>query len=215
MSPASNATSNAKPRLWRRLLRLFFRSVERLLAVVGLSFLIYHFFFHYSCITSNSMKPTLQGTSFDNGDQVLTERVSYWFREPRRWEVLTIRRNDGLVVMKRLVALPGEKLQVLPDGMVVINGQEVAPPPELDFLEYIPVVNIFDRKVFDCKDGYYVLGDYTLDSDDSRYNGTISREEILGRAWIILGPEGRRRWITPEGLSGQAARSPSMKRVED
>lgn len=196
------SAGNVKPKLWRRMLRYVFRLVERLLAVVGLSFLVYQFCFHYSYVTSNSMKPTLQGTSFDTGDQVLTERVTYWFRDPRRWEVLTIRRNDGLVVMKRLVALPGEKLQVLRDGTVVINGKEVAPPPELDFLEYIPVVNIFDGKVFDCQDGYYVLGDYTLDSDDSRYNGTISREEILGRAWIILGPEGRRRWITPAGLSG-------------
>ena len=186
----------------RRCLRVVVRSFEHVLATAGFVLIVYHLCFHYSCITSYSMKPTLQGTSLDNGDRILTERISYWFREPRRWEIMTLRRSDGLVVMKRVVALPGEELQVLRGGEVIINGSQVRPPPELAFLKYVPVANLMSGKVFKCEDGYFVLGDYALDSDDSRFNGTIGRDEIIGRAWVILGPKGRRGWVTPNIVSG-------------
>ena len=42
--------------------------------------------------------PALKGSSVDDGDRVLTERVTYWFRGPRRWEVATIRRADGVQI---------------------------------------------------------------------------------------------------------------------
>ncbi len=99
--------------------------------------------------------------------------------------------------MKRVVGLPGEQLQVLRDGQLVIDGREVNPPAELSFLRYLPVANIFGDKVFDCQDGYYVLGDEAMDSDDSRYNGTVSLEEIIGRTWLIMGPADRRGFVNP------------------
>lgn len=192
-------TSNEQPRNHRvvRLLWWLPRQIEHCLALAGLAFIVYFFCFQYSRIVSDSMKPTLQGTNLENGDHVLTERVTYRFRRPTRWEVATILRDDGVEVMKRVVGLPGEKLQILRGGTVVIDGEEVQPPPGLDFLDYIPVANVHNDQVVDCEDGYYVLGDYVLDSDDSRYNGTISDEEIVGRAWVILGPRERRGFINP------------------
>lgn len=174
------------------------RKVERCFALIGLACVVYLSGFHYSCVVSESMRPTLQGTNLSNGDRVLTEKVSYFLREPRRWEVLTIRREcDGLEVMKRLVGLPGEELQVLRDGKLVINGTEVNPPSSLRHLKYLPVANIHGDKVFDCQEGYYVLGDESMDSDDSRFNGTVSKAEIIGRTWLIVGPEDRRGWVNP------------------
>ncbi len=83
-------------------LRWTWRQVERCLALIGAACLVYMAGFHYSCVVSHSMRPTLQGTSVTNGDRVLTEKISFYFRDPRRWEVLTIRReSDGLEVMKR------------------------------------------------------------------------------------------------------------------
>ena len=37
----------------------------------------------------------------------------------------------------------------------------------------------------------------TMDSDDSRYHGSISRAEIVGRAWLILAPADRRGLVNP------------------
>lgn len=176
--------------LW---VRWGFRRVERCLALTGFLCIVYLLGFHYSSVVSTSMRPTLHGTSASEGDRIISEKFSYYFREPRRWEVLTIRReSDGLEVMKRVVGLPGEQLQILRDGQLVINGQEVDPPQSLSFLKYLPVANVHGDKVFDCGDGYYVLGDESMDSDDSRFNGTISREEIVGRTWLIINPPERR-----------------------
>src|SRR5262249_14016866 len=141
----------------------------------------YHCCFYVSRNTSWSMAPTIQGTSWENGDWILTERVSYRFREPRRWEVMTIRREDGTLVMKRVVGLPGERIEILRGGQVLINSEPLLPPPSLSFLKYLACGNVHVGKVCECRDGYYVLGDNSKDSDDSRFNGPVRREDIVGR----------------------------------
>ena len=133
--------------------------------------LVYFGCFGYSRITSGSMAPTLQGEDWEGGDRVLTEKVSYWFRKPRRWEVMAVRAEDGKQIMKRVVGLPGEKIQMLRYGRVVIDGQRVRPPKELDFLDYLACGNLCAEQAVECGDGYYVLGDDSRDSDDSRFNG--------------------------------------------
>ena len=51
----------------------------------------------------------------DVGDWVLTERVAYRLRAPRRFELVAYRTPDGIQVMKRVAALPGliERLKTL------------------------------------------------------------------------------------------------------
>jgi signal peptidase I len=181
----------------RRVLRWLLRQAGRVLAVVGLAALVYWTCFDYSCIVSESMKPTLRGTDGLDGDRVLTERVTYWFRQPRRWEVVTIRGADGGEIMKRVVGLPGEKVQMLIGGKILINGREVERPPALEFLHYLAVGNIQGRQTVDCGRGFYVLGDNSLDSDDSRFNGPVPRQAIVGRAWLIVWPGSHRGWVNP------------------
>src|SRR5512140_1934777 len=103
------ATEN--PKIRRRWGRWLLRQFEHCLAMFGLGTLVYLGCFELVRMTSDSMAPTLQGTSWDNGDWVLSERVSGWFRNPRRWEVIALRNPGGVKVMKRVVGLPGEKVQ--------------------------------------------------------------------------------------------------------
>jgi signal peptidase I len=177
---------------WRRRL---FRFAERSLAVFGLVVLIFITCFHYSRMTSGSMEPTLWGENWKKGDQVLSERVTYWFRKPHRWEIVLFRNSDGMFVMKRVVGLPGETVQILRGGKVVINGQPIEPPEHLRFLKYLPYGNVIADQVVRCNEGYYVLGDDSRDSDDSRFHGALPGTEIIGRPWIILGPAARRGFV--------------------
>ncbi|MGD9649044.1 MAG: S26 family signal peptidase [Pirellulales bacterium] len=48
-----------------------------------------------------------------------------------------------------------------------------------------------EGKPFACGDGYYVLGDDSKDSDDSRFNGPVPTDDVLGRPWLILWPRDR------------------------
>jgi len=106
----------------RRPIRWLLRQAERFLAVIGLASILYLGCFDYSRIVSESMRPTLQGSNWDEGDRVVTEKVSYRFRRPRRWEVITIRADHGGQIMKRVVGLPGERVRMLRGGAILIDG---------------------------------------------------------------------------------------------
>ena len=105
-----------KPR--RRPVRWLLRQVEHGLALVGLGTLVHFTCFNLSRIASDSMAPTLRGHDRRTGDLVLTERVSLRFRQPRRWEVIAFQMEDGTQVMKRVVGLPGERVEPRRGGRI-------------------------------------------------------------------------------------------------
>lgn len=174
-----------------RFFRDRWRWAERALAILGLAAVIYHSCFHMARVTSPSMHPTLQGTSWSNGDTVLAERVTMRFRRPRRWEVIALRSPEFGTVMKRVVGLPGERVQMRRGGRLFINGELHAPPPSLAFLKYFPFGNLTQDRIVECGDGYFVLGDDSQDSDDSRFNGPVSPAQVVGHAWLIVAPRSR------------------------
>ena len=54
-----------------------------------------------------------------------------------------------------------------------------------------------DGKTVECGDGYFVLGDYSLDWDDSRFNGPVPPGDVIGRPWVILAPASHRGFVNP------------------
>ena len=193
--PARRAAVDLRRR--RQGWRVVLRYLEHAFAVVGILVTVYYFGFRYSVIVSESMSPTLQGSSAADGDRVITERCSYYLRDPRRWEVVTIVGEDGGEIMKRVVGLPGEQIQMLHGGQLLIDGRPVRPPPALDFLKYVAYGNLHADNRVPCGDEYFVLGDESLDSDDSRFQGTVPRQRIIGRPWLVVAPSGRRGWVQP------------------
>jgi signal peptidase I len=157
---------------------------------------IYHVGFELSQIVSPSMAPTLRGDGSMNGDWVLSERVTYWFRGPGRWEVIALMNKEGVLIMKRVVGLPGERVSLV-DGEVRVNGQAVKRPASIAGIKYHAFGNVHNGHEVDCGNGYFVLGDDSKDSYDSRYEGPFEAWRLRGRAWVIVGPSGRRGWINP------------------
>jgi signal peptidase I len=174
-----------------RLVRCLLRWGEHALALIGALVLLYCLGFDASVVISKSMSPTLQGDSFETGDWVLTEKVSYWFREPRRWEVVTFRQKDGTQVMKRVGGLPGEVVS-LDDGKLVIDTRAQSFPESLDSLHYYSFAALYKGRSVTCEpEHYFVFGDYSRDSMDSRYEGTVPKDRIRGRAWLRIWPPNR------------------------
>ncbi len=99
-------------------------------------------------IPTGSMEPTLRGDPrFFRGDRVLvnkwlygpripftTYRLSKW-SAPERWDIVVFRAVDPEaahpILIKRVVGLPGEHVQIR-DGNIEVAGQVVTPPPPLD-----------------------------------------------------------------------------------
>lgn len=189
-----NAASVPPRRRWTARVRAVGRWIERGLAVFGGLVALYWLTLDYTVIISRSMSPTLEGTNVDHGDRVITEKITRWYRRPRRWEVITFISNDGQKVMKRVAGLPGENIQMRNTGQLLIDGREIHCPPSLD-IKYIRFGNLIEGKPVPCGDGYYVLGDDLKDSDDSRFNGPVPARRIMGRAWLIVWPWKRAGWI--------------------
>lgn len=160
---------------------------EHVLASVGLLFVIYHAGFELIVMTSDSMTPTLQGTNYQNGDRILLERVTSWFRAPRRWEIYHYFDPVGTPVTKRIVGLPGERVS-LHKGAIYINGNELVRPAELNQVKYLAYGNLAANREVNCKDGYYMLGDASIDSYDSRFTGIISGDQFRGRVLCVVAP---------------------------
>jgi signal peptidase I len=171
-------------------LRRFLRGLERLLATVGLCFILHQGLFQVSVIVSPSMSPALRGDSYATGDRVLMEKVSGWMRDPRRWEIWFFINAEGVSVAKRIVGLPGEKISIK-DGKIFINGREAVPPADFTPPKYYAFGSLADGREADAGSGYYTLGDDSKDSNDSRFLGPVARAELRGRAWLILWPPAR------------------------
>ncbi len=191
----NNPNSNSPPRYPSAVRRWSRRLVKTLwhgLAVVGLGAVIYLFGFDVVRVTSGSMSPTLVGDDWKSGDTVLIEKFTYRFREPRRWEVMAFRANDGARIMKRVIGLPGETVRLDREGEIFIDGRLEPRPDDLADIRYVPYGNLTGGATVECQGGYYVLGDDSRDSEDSRFEGSIPPSQIIGRAWWILAPAARR-----------------------
>jgi signal peptidase I len=111
--------------------------------------------------------PLLQGPF--SGDRFCVAK----FISPNRWDIVAFRRPDdpSVTSLQRVVGLPGERVEIR-DGDVWIDGQIATKLPELEGLKYLAnPLNERDTTfgpVPLAADEYFVLGDFSLYSLDSR-----------------------------------------------
>jgi signal peptidase I len=124
-----------------------------------------------------SMQPNLYV-----GYRVMTEKVSYRFHEPDRGDIVIVEQEGQAVdLVKRIVALPGEIIEVRA-GHVWLNGEKLSEPyvKELGGPSYGPS-RIPDGTVF-------ILGDNRRLSHDSRAFGPVSLDAVNRRVIFIYWP---------------------------
>jgi signal peptidase I len=75
-----------------------------------------------------------------NGDRVLVLKCQYQFAEPKRWDVIVFKdpADPSSNVIKRLVGLPGETIEII-DGDIYIDGRITRKPDKLQRELWIPV----------------------------------------------------------------------------
>ena len=131
-----------------------------------------------------SMQPT-----FESGEYLIIDQLSYRLREPERGDVITFRypEDPSVFFIKRIVGLPGETV-VVDDDRVTITTPGVG---TVELVE--PYANLegplFGRQTLTLEEGeYFVLGDNRPRSSDSRVWGALPEENIMGRALFRLLP---------------------------
>lgn len=181
----------------RRVARKVFRATERGLAILGLVLLIYFAGFDLHMMTSGSMSPTLKGNGKPGSDWVLSERITHWFRTPRRWELIAFRNAEGLQIMKRVVGLPGEKVVLKKDGTFWINGAAIERPAAIAETKYFAWGALAAEHSAGSETGYFVLGDDSKDSQDSRWEKPVEPDFVNGRPLLVVWPLSRLGFINP------------------
>ncbi len=155
-----------------------------LIAVVSV-FLIRTFLIQPFLVSGASMSP-----NFSNGDYLLVDELTYRFRSPERGEVAVFKyKGDSTYFIKRIIGLPGEKIQIKTGGVVVFNNKDadgfILSEPYL-----IPgtITAGVDNLISLGKDEYFVLGDNRTASFDSRSWGMVKRKDVVGLARLRLWP---------------------------
>jgi signal peptidase I len=107
------------------------------------------------------------------GDRILVCK----FLKPRRWDLVVFRlpSDPTVTYLKRLVGLPGEKVEIR-DGAVWINGERMEPPDSIRGIHYTPTIEGRGQTVSGPgshpvtlgDDEYFVLGDFVSAAFDSR-----------------------------------------------
>jgi signal peptidase I len=124
-----------------------------------------------------SMQPNLY-----RGYRVMTEKISYRLHLPRRGDIVIVEQpGEQVTLIKRVVALPGELVEVR-GGHTFINGQQIEEPWVTNFggPDYPPT------RV--PPDHVFILGDNRSNSRDSRAIGPVPVKMIKRRAWLIFWP---------------------------
>lgn len=157
------------------------------------------------------------------GDHLLVDRFTYNFRRPKRGEIFVFKTkgilglDQDVLYIKRLVALPGEKVQLGNDRHLIIDGKRLdASTPRFEMVysfdmfptnnPYQGHVNDFaarqmgfsgsiaplmpeEKVVYEVGPKHYLaMGDNTLNSLDSRAWGSVPRENIIGKCWFVYWP---------------------------
>ncbi|MCD8249257.1 MAG: signal peptidase I [Lachnospiraceae bacterium] len=155
-------------------------------AMVLATFLIIHFVGQRTYVSGSSMENTLS-----DGDNLIVDKLTYRFSDPKRFDIIVFpyRYEENTYFIKRIIGLPGETVQIT-DGKIYIDGEELI---ESYGREVIKNAGLAAEPVTLGENEYFVLGDNRNDSTDSRDPavGLISRDDIIGRAWIRIWPLSR------------------------
>ena len=140
----------------------------------------------------------VDGASMENtlhdGELLLLSKISYKVSDIKRFDIVVINKGNDKVV-KRIIGLPGDKVEYI-DNKLYINDEEVKDTYAKNATEDFGIKDIcmVKESVEDCtydtvpEGTYLVLGDNRLVSADSRANGFIKEEDIVGKAVFRIWP---------------------------
>ena len=163
------------------------------LAILGLNLnliisgIIRNFYLQAFRIPSPTMRPTLL-----EGDRLLADKTAYRKNSPQRGDVIVFRypKDPSRDFVKRIVALGGEEIEIK-EGNIYVDDRLIEDKRIKDNYYYnygnaLPGIKI---KVPD--NSYFVLGDNSAKSSDSRYWGPVPAQNIIGKAYKIYYPLSR------------------------
>jgi signal peptidase I len=190
--------------------RSFFKELPVLIVIAfAIALIIKSFALQAFYIPSASMEPTLK-----EGDRVLVEKVSQWWSEPSRGDVVVFERDLQELVggapkedepfwtdvgnaFKGLFGFPTGTAQDFIKRVIAVEGETVEGRDGHVFINgemleepYLPdgvETSVFGPTTVG-EGEIFVMGDNRPNSDDSRNFGPVRVDDIVGRAFLLIWP---------------------------
>jgi signal peptidase I len=200
MYESSESSSNAKVKATEVLASIgafIYSFIETVVVALVLAVVLYLFIMTPHQVVGNSMHPT-----YKNGEYLMANKITYKFAEPQRGDVVIFKYSDTQDFIKRVIGIPGDEVMIK-DGNVYVNGQRL---DESNYLASSVITNggsfIHEGQTVTVPDGeYFVSGDNRPNSSDSREFGSIGKDRIKGKAWIVYFPFSEFRLVTHESYN--------------
>jgi len=178
--------------------------VETIFVALILALIIRSFIVQPFKIPTGSMEETLLV-----GDRILVNRFIYGlripfttkrifkFKKPERADVIVFNypEDPKRAFIKRVIGKEGDVVEIK-DGKIYINSKLFEHPAIKNTYYYNQGnLGLINQKIVVPKDSYYVLGDNSRSSRDSRYWGFVPDKYLIGKAFLIYWPIKRIRII--------------------
>ncbi|WP_283696808.1 signal peptidase I [Clostridium perfringens] len=166
----------------KKLRNLFSNWLIPIILAILLAVIINKFILYKIVVPSQSMSPTVEV-----GNQLFVTKV-YNTSNIKRGDILVFN-SDELheLLLKRVIGLPGDNVEIKKDGAVYVNGEKI----KEDYVKYPGGKTDMSFNVPEGK--FLMLGDNRANSDDARYwtNPYIDSKDIDAKAQIIIYPFNR------------------------
>lgn len=128
-------------------------------------------------VSGASMDPT-----FQDGDYLIVDELSYYLRRPERGEVIIFRppQNKKTYYIKRIIGLPGDTVTIKDSQVFITHGDDTFKVDE-DYIQSTTGPDLI-RPLGEKE--YFVMGDNRQFSSDSRAWGILPESSIRGRALV-------------------------------
>lgn len=184
MAQARLVPSERRRERARRSNSVLLRELIETIVLTAVVFLVVNFAVSPFTVDGPSMQPGLV-----TGDRVMVNKLAYDFGGPARGDVIVFHppSDPGEIYVKRVIAIPGDRISVTA-GSVIVNGKTLNEPyieplnqnaPEN--ASVLPTITLGSNQ-------YFVMGDNRQNSIDSRIFGYVPRNNIIGKAEFIYWP---------------------------
>ena len=164
--------------------------IQSIVLALAVFVLVYLFVAQPNEVTGSSMYP-----NFVDGEMLLTEKITYYFREPQRGDVVIFKAPksepcsaNSCEFIKRIIAIPGDRVRIK-DGQVYLNGSLLN--------QFFLPEGVVSKEGSYAKEGveniipegqYLCFGDNREHSRDGREFGVIDKSLIVGKAFFKYWP---------------------------
>jgi signal peptidase I len=174
--PVSNTMEQPPKPHWFRVIIIGRRprlTLVRIVVLVAVCILLRQFVLLPIRVQGISMQPT-----YHTGQINCVNRLAYLRHEPQRGDVVSVRlAGDSIMLMKRIIGLPGESV-AFHEGKTYINGKPLDEP-------YLKKPCDWEEGPFECATNeYYVVGDNRSMPFGLHTQGRAVRDRIVGKVLL-------------------------------